>query len=304
MNDNQIEHQKSLFIEYLQIEKNVSSLTVTNYKEDLTHFLKFLQAESIDSLQQVDYAVIRVYLSMLHDQQLSRRSISRKLSCLRSFYRFLEREKLVEANPFLNIRMPKTQNPIPQFFYEEELKYLFEVSDVTTPLGKRNQALIELLYGTGMRVSECEQLNIEDIDFSLSTLLVRGKGRKERYVPFGQFAFEALNDYLNNGRSNLSSHKTEGSHRVFLNARGGPLTARGIRTILSKMVEDAALTVDIYPHKLRHTFATHLLNEGADLRSVQELLGHEHLSSTQIYTHVTKDRLRHVYMNSHPRANK
>ncbi|GGF11141.1 tyrosine recombinase XerC [Halobacillus andaensis] len=301
---NEFEHQKNLFVEYLQIEKNASSLTITNYKEDLRDFMNFLQAESMASLKQVDYSVIRVYLSQLHNKQLSRRSISRKLSCLRSFYRFLEREKLVEQNPFLNVRMPKSENPIPQFFYEEEIKYLFEVSDVTTPLGQRNQALIELLYGTGMRVSECEQLEQGDIDFSLSTLLVRGKGRKERYVPFGQFAFDALTTYLHEGRPDLQSEKTEGTSRVFLNARGGPLTARGIRTILNKMVEDAALTVDIHPHKLRHTFATHLLNEGADLRSVQELLGHEHLSSTQIYTHVTKDRLRHVYMNSHPRANK
>ncbi|MCP3026132.1 tyrosine recombinase XerC [Halobacillus sp. A5] len=304
MNDSEIKSQKNLFLEYLQIEKNASPLTITNYKEDLLHFMNFLQGEAISSLKQVDYSVIRIYLSQLHSDQLSRRSISRKLSCLRSFYRFLEREKQLNSNPFLNIRMPKTTNPIPQFFYEEELKYLFEVSDTTTSLGQRNQALIELLYGTGMRVSECEQLVFSDIDFSLSTLLVRGKGRKERYVPFGQFASEALSLYLKEGRPDLQSEKTQGTNRIFLNARGGPLTARGIRTVLNKMVEDAALTVDIHPHKLRHTFATHLLNEGADLRSVQELLGHEHLSSTQIYTHVTKDRLRHVYMNSHPRANK
>ncbi|MFC7320435.1 tyrosine recombinase XerC [Halobacillus campisalis] len=296
-------HQKELFVEYLQIEKNASSLTIEQYKNDIEGFFGFMTAENIHSLTEVDFSFIRVYLSTLHDKELSRRSISRKLSCLRSFYRFLERERYVTNNPFLNVRMPKSENPIPEFFYEEELEHLFEVSDLSSPLGQRNQAILELLYGTGMRVSECEQLEIKDVDFSLTTLLVRGKGRKERFIPFGSFAEEALKRYLKDGRNTLI--KEEGaSSRLFLNNRGGPLTARGIRTILDKMVKDAALTIDIHPHKLRHSFATHLLNGGADLRSVQELLGHEHLSSTQIYTHVTKDRLKDVYMNSHPRANK
>ncbi|MFC7061221.1 tyrosine recombinase XerC [Halobacillus seohaensis] len=301
---NELIYQKNQFVEYLQIEKNASFLTIDQYKDDIENFFSFMMSESISSLKEVDYSLIRVYLSELHSKELSRRSISRRLSCLRSFYRFLEREQLVHHNPFLNIRMPKSENPIPQFFYEEELEHLFTVSDLTTPLGQRNQALLELLYGTGIRVSECKQLEISDIDFSLTTLLITGKGRKERYVPFGQFAADALTDYIEYGRETLLSKSNNSTHNVFLNARGGPLTARGIRMILDKMVKDAALTVDIYPHKLRHSFATHLINQGADLRSVQELLGHEHLSSTQIYTHVTKDRLRNVYMNSHPRANK
>ncbi|MFD2925513.1 tyrosine recombinase XerC [Halobacillus naozhouensis] len=294
---------KRLFLEYLQIEKNASPLTVRHYGDDITAFFAFLESESIKSLEDVDYSVIRVYLTKLYEENMARKSMARKISSLRSFYRFLEREEFVKHNPFVNVKLPKKDQLIPEFFYEEELNLLFSVSDCSTALGQRNQAILELLYGTGIRVSECVQLEESHIDFSLSTLLVYGKGRKERYVPFGQFAGEALRNYLSHARP-LLVKKARPVEKLFVNAKGGPLTARGVRLILDKMVKEAALTVDIHPHKLRHSFATHLLNAGADLRSVQELLGHEHLSSTQIYTHVTKDRLQQVYMNSHPRANK
>ncbi|UOR12734.1 tyrosine recombinase XerC [Halobacillus amylolyticus] len=294
---------KQLFLEYLQIEKNASPLTVSHYAEDIDAFLLFMESEALTKLQDVDHPFIRVYLSKLHEK-LSRRSIARKVSCLRSFYRFLEREEIVKQNPFINVRLPKSEHPIPDFFYEEELAQLFSVSDSSTPLGQRNQAILEVLYGTGIRVSECVHLEEKHIDFSLTTMLVYGKGSKERYVPFGKLAEEALTHYIKEARPKLLKNQAQPTEKLFVNAKGGPLTARGVRTILNKMVKEAALTVDIHPHKLRHSFATHLLNEGADLRSVQELLGHEHLSSTQIYTHVTKDRLRQVYMGSHPRAKK
>ncbi|MBH0229262.1 tyrosine recombinase XerC [Halobacillus yeomjeoni] len=297
------ETYKQLFIEYLQIEKNASPLTVSQYSKDIDLFGDFLKAEGI-SLLECEYANVRLFLSKLHTEQLSRRSVSKKISSLRSFYRFLDREEFIKQNPFVNVSMPKSDHKIPEFFYEEELKQLFTVSDLHDPLGQRNQAIIELLYGTGIRVSECTGIELPDLDLSLETLLVHGKGNKERYVPFGQFAARALRRYIEDGRTQLAAKGKTPTNRLFLNARGGPLTARGLRLILNKMVEQAALTVDIHPHKLRHTFATHLLNEGADLRSVQELLGHEQLSSTQVYTHVTKDRLQQVYMNSHPRANK
>ncbi|MYL33132.1 tyrosine recombinase XerC [Pontibacillus yanchengensis] len=297
-----IQKERQAFIEYLQIEKNASSNTIQFYEYDLNAFLEFLNKEGITSLFDVDYAVIRIFLTELYDRQLSRRSVSRKLSSLRMFYRFLEREGKIEFNPFLNISLPKMNKPIPEFLYEEELEKLFHVSDLNTSLGKRNQAILELLYATGMRVSECVKLSIENIDFSLGTLLVQGKGRKERYVPFGSFAQEALSDYISNGRNKLLAKSNHATQHVFLNAKGTPLTDRGVRKVLDQMVQKAALTIHLHPHKLRHTFATHMLNEGADLRSVQELLGHEHLSSTQIYTHVTKDHLRKIYNNSHPRA--
>ncbi|KGX88458.1 tyrosine recombinase XerC [Pontibacillus litoralis] len=297
-----VQQDRIAFLEYLQIEKNASPFTIECYVKDLAEFLAFLEKEKLYSPYDVDYSVIRIFLTELYEKQLSRRTVSRKLSSLRTFYRFLEREGKVDSNPFMQVSLPNSNKPIPKFLYSEELEKLFHVNDLSTPLGARNQALLELLYATGMRVSECVNLHMKDIDLSLGTVLVKGKGRKERYIPFGRFAQIALEEYLENGRVTLLMKSNLETDRIFLNAKGTPLTDRGVRIILNKIVQKAALTIDLHPHKLRHTFATHMLNEGADLRSVQELLGHEHLSSTQIYTHVTKDRLRTIYNKSHPRA--
>ena len=289
------------FIEYMQIEKSASKLTIQAYHKDLEQFYKFLQAEDIKSWQDVHYGVIRHYLTLLYENGLSKRSVTRHLSSLRSFYHFLMRESVVEHNPFKQVQLPKAEKAIPEFFYEEELEPLFTISDIHTPLGQRNQVIIELLYAAGLRVTELIQIKKEDIDFQLETLYVLGKGNKERYVPFGRKAAEALKTYLEGGREELMK-KVEEHQFLLVNQNGRPITARGVRHILNKMMEDAAMTQNIYPHKLRHSFATHLLNNGADLRSVQELLGHSKLSSTQIYTHVTKDRLSQIYRSAHPRA--
>ncbi|XKF65771.1 tyrosine recombinase XerC [Virgibacillus necropolis] len=291
------------FMEYLQIEKNASPYTVKYYLNDLETFGQFLNGEAIEDLSDVDHRTVRVLLTSLYDRKLSRRTVSRLISSMRSFYRFLEREGKVTNNPFLQVTLPKATKPIPGFMYKEELEKLFEVNDMSDPLGQRNQALLETLYATGIRVSECQGLLLQDIDFTIGTMLIRGKGRKERYVLFGRFSEIALETYLNDGRKTLLEKSNAATNAVFLNAKGNPLTVRGMRLILTKMVEKASLTIHVHPHKLRHTFATHMLNEGADLRTVQELLGHESLSSTQIYTHVTKDQLRKVYMKAHPRAN-
>lgn len=291
-----------MFIEYLQIEKNASPYTIEYYENDLKVFYSFLQSEGIQFMKDIDQRVVRLFLTQLYERKLSRRSVSRTISCLKSYYKFLERENCVHNNPFISITLPRADKPIPGFLYEEELQKLFAVNDLTDPLGQRDQAIIEVLYATGIRVSECQGLRLEDVNFSIGSMFVKGKGRKERYVLFGQFAEDALKMYINDGRKKLLQKSNATHSSVFLNSQGRALTTRGIRFILQKMVEKAALTVHVHPHKLRHTFATHMLNEGADLRTVQELLGHENLSSTQIYTHVTKDYLRNVYMNSHPRA--
>ncbi|TXL68115.1 tyrosine recombinase XerC [Cerasibacillus terrae] len=291
-------------MEYLQIEKNASPYTLRFYEDDLDSFFSFLKEENLHDLRDINQHDIRIFLTNLYNKKLSRKTVSRMLSCLRSFYRFLEREAIVPDNPFIHVSLPKEEKRIPSFLYEEELEKLFKVSDLTTPLGQRNQALLELLYATGIRVGECVNLHVDDIDFSIGTIFVTGKGNKERYVPFGTFAEEALRMYLHDGRLKLLEKTSISTDYLFVNARGRPLTDRGMRLILDKLVEKASLTINIYPHKLRHTFATHMLNAGADLRTVQELLGHENLSTTQIYTHVTRDYLRNVYMNSHPRANK
>ncbi|HEY4600136.1 MAG TPA: tyrosine recombinase XerC [Cerasibacillus sp.] len=293
-----------MFIEYLQIEKNASPFTLKFYTDDLKTFFSFLEEEHIQDLNNLNERDIRIFLTDLYKNQLSRRTVSRILSCLRSFYRFLEREGFVSQNPFIHISLPKPEKKLPSFLYQEELEKLFHVNDLTTPLGQRNQALLELLYATGIRVGECVKLHLNDIDFDIGTIFVTGKGNKERYVPFGTFAADALKRYIEDGRITLLEKAKSKTDCLFLNARGQPLTDRGIRLILNEMVNKTSLTINVYPHKLRHTFATHMLNAGADLRTVQELLGHEHLSTTQIYTHVTKDYLRHVYMNSHPRAKK
>ncbi|CQR47709.1 Tyrosine recombinase XerC [Paraliobacillus sp. PM-2] len=290
------------FRSYLQIEKNASPYTIDFYIKDIEAFFQFLYIEGITQLNEIDHQTVRLYLSYLYNESLARCSVSRKISSLRSFYLYLERESIVCDNPFMQIVLPKDKHRIPNFLYEEEIEKLFFISDLSTPLGQRNQAILEIMYATGIRVSECTNLTLDAIDFDLQTILVLGKGRKERYVPFGSFAAKALIDYINVGRKQLLKKSNLKTEALFLNAKGTPITSRGIRLILNKMVDEAALTIKLHPHKLRHSFATHMLNAGADLRSVQELLGHEHLSSTQIYTHVSKDRLRSIYMDSHPRA--
>jgi integrase/recombinase XerC len=288
------------FTEYLQIEKNYSTYTIEHYRHDIEELYVFMKEQGLNSLEVIEYFDARLFLTSLYEKKLSRASVSRKISSLRSFYRFLNREKLVMANPFSFVAKPKKEQKLPQFFYEEEIEAILVACEGDKPLQIRNRALFELLYATGVRVSECANVQMKDIDFSLSTVLVKGKGSKERYIPFGSFAQDALKDYLNESRPKLL--KGHNHSNVFVNHRGGALTPRGIRHILNKIIESASLTGKIHPHMLRHTFATHLLNNGADLRTVQELLGHAHLSSTQVYTHVTKEHLRKTYLAHHPRA--
>jgi integrase/recombinase XerC len=290
-----------MFKEYLQIEKNYSKYTIEHYQHVIGDFFLFMTEQAIFDAKDVQYSDARLYLTKLFEQKLSRKTVAKKISCLRSFYKFLLREKLVEENPFALVIIPKSEKRLPEFFYEDELIQLFRSCETETLLGIRNKALLEILYATGIRVSECCDIRLNDLDFYLSTVLVRGKGNKERYIPFGSFAKDSLLVYINNSRNKLLTNKN--SHDVlFVNHRGGPLTARGVRKILNGLIEKSALNGKIHPHMLRHTFATHLLNNGADLRSVQELLGHAFLSSTQIYTHVTKEHLRKTYMSHHPRA--
>ena len=288
------------FIKYVQVERNFSVHTVREYEADLKQFLAFLESEGVQSLADVEYIHARLYVTKLYDNNMARTSISRKISSIRSFFRYLNREVELDDAPFLSLYHPKKEGRLPNFFYEEELQQLFVASSGDDDKSIRNMAILELLYATGIRVSECVSIELDQIDFSYSILRVMGKGRKERIVPFGQYAHDALLKYMKEVRPKLMKNKVH--QRLFVNMRGGELTARGVRHILNEMMEEASLHSKIYPHMLRHTFATHLLNNGADLRTVQELLGHAHLSSTQVYTHVTKEHLRNTYMNAHPRA--
>ncbi|WKA53519.1 tyrosine recombinase XerC [Planococcus shixiaomingii] len=288
------------FMTYIQLEKNYSEHTVHHYKQDLAGFFLFLEEEGIQDLKEVEYLHARNYVTKLYEEKLSRTTISRKISAIRSFYRYGSREFGLSEAAFRSLYHPKKEERLPQFFYEEELEVLFKSVQGEDKLSIRNMALLELLYATGMRVSECVSIRMQDLDRSIQIVKVMGKGRKERYIPYGQFAHDALEQYIEEVRPKLMKNQTHDG--LFVNNRGDALTDRGVRHILNECMKKASVNSVIYPHMIRHTFATHLLNNGADMRTVQELLGHAHLSSTQVYTHVTKEHLRKTYLNSHPRA--
>jgi len=282
------------YLNYLTYEKRYSLHTIQSYERDLQDWAAFCQSRPT--------ADVREYLALQFERKMARASISRKLSALRSFYDFLLRVGLASSNPFAHLKGPKAAAMLPQFFYEEEISAIFEAIPIGTTLGDRNYALLELLYGTGIRVSECVGLRLSQLDLEAGTLLVHGKGGKDRYLPLGEFVVQPLGVYLKKSRPKLLKKSNIETDILFLNHLGTALTDRGVRHILKLLTTKAAKTMNLSPHKLRHSFATHLLNGGADLRSVQELLGHDHLSSTQIYTHVSKEQMKLVYDMSHPRA--
>ncbi|OIN96116.1 hypothetical protein AUJ66_07300 [Candidatus Desantisbacteria bacterium CG1_02_38_46] len=279
------------FKKYLKVEKNASDLTIKNYQVDLGQFLRFLKRDQGEiKLENVTYATIRKFPGEM-EHAYSKSSISRKVSCLRTFFKFLAREGLIPVNPARFRHLPKRGLRLPSFLSEEEVIKLLE-SPPSTHNGLRDRAIMEVLYATGIRVSELVGLNLSNVDILGGTVRVFGKGRKERIVPIGRPAIFAIGEYLKVHR---------GLSPLFLNAKGGRLTSRSVQTIINKYARIAGLK-NVTPHTLRHSFATHLLSRGADLRMVQELLGHISLSTTQIYTHITPQRLKEVYIRAHPRA--
>ncbi|EFS00282.1 tyrosine recombinase XerC [Listeria seeligeri] len=293
---------EQLFLDYLHSERNYSENTSTAYENDLIDFRRFLNEQAITEYSQVTFLDVRIYLTELKQKSFSRTTVARKISSLRSFYTFLLRENVITENPFTYVSHAKNQLRLPKFFYSEEMEALFQVVyEDNETLTLRDRVLLEVLYGTGIRVSECAGILLTDIDKTYQSILIRGKGNKERYVPFGAYAEDAITDYLDS-RIELMKHFNKTHDSLLINHYGEPLTTRGIRYCLTKIISKASLTRKIHPHMLRHTFATDLLNNGADMRTVQELLGHASLSSTQIYTHVTKEHLKSTYMKHHPRA--
>jgi integrase/recombinase XerC len=296
------------FIEHLQTLKHASPHTVRAYTEDLMQFVDFLTETrgALPTWETVTPREVRRFLAHLQQRGLARTSIGRRLSALRTFYRFLIRTGVVTHNPTAAVGFAVGETSLPEFFYESELNALWEALDPSTPAGLRDQAILELLYATGLRASELVGLDCRQIDLQSGEVQVRGKGGKDRIVLAGRASREALARYLQYGRPRLRELARPLSAgddaALFLNCRGTRLTARSVARILEKYVERAGIAKEVSPHTLRHTFATHLLDGGADLRTVQELLGHASLSSTQIYTHVTQERLRTVYDQAHPRA--
>ena len=282
------------FIRYLEIEKNYSPNTVINYRIDLEDFRD--HAVGLE-LEKIDYLALRKYLAILKEKNLSSRTIGRKLSALRSFFRFLAREGYLKNNPIRILSSPKTQKHLPQFMTEEEVARLIEsahAKNVDDERGLRDRAILETFYSTGLRISELVGLSIQDVDFISGVVKVMGKGRKERIAPIGEAAIKTLRQYLGKRKKECEA--------LFLNKSGRRLTSRGVRGIVDKYIRLLGMRQGMSPHTLRHSFATHLLNRGADLRTVQELLGHANLSTTQIYTHMTTEKLKNVYDSAHPRA--
>ena len=292
------------FILYLKLEKNASEHTISGYQTDIANFLAYTQKQQGASvgLETVNQMLIRSYLAHMKNNEYERRTIARRIAALRSFFRFLCRENVLEDNPFNTIHTPKLEKRLPEFLDESELNELLALPGQNR-LGLRDRAMLELLYATGVRVSELTGLNLYDIDFDSRFVLVYGKGAKERIVPVGRKAVAALNVYLQQSRPQLyARHRGQEHQKLFVNSNGGPLTDRSVRRILESYVARLALAKHVTPHTIRHSFATHLLDHGADLRFVQELLGHVSRSTTQLYTHITKEKLKTVYRLAHPRA--
>ncbi|MFC0136941.1 tyrosine recombinase XerC [Staphylococcus petrasii] len=294
-----MEEIQKTFLNMLKVERNFSDHTLKSYHDDLEQFNRFLNQEMLQ-LNTFEYKDARNYLSFLYSQNLKRTTVSRKISTLRTFYEFWMTQDDSIINPFVQLVHPKKEQYLPQFFYEEEMEALFKTVAKDSKKGLRDRVILELLYATGIRVSELVNIKLTDIDMSLPGVKVLGKGNKERFVPFGEFCRQSIEQYLNEFKP--VQHKTH--PYLIVNMNGDPITVRGIRYVLNDVVKRTAGVTEIHPHKLRHTFATHLLNQGADLRTVQSLLGHVNLSTTGKYTHVSNQQLRKVYLNAHPRAKK
>ena len=287
-------HYIDRFLNYLNIEKNYSSHTINNYAADLREFGAFLESRGGKDIKRIDYFLLRKFLSVLSERKLNKRTLSRKISTMKSFFKFMLRESLIKSNPASSLIYPRLDKPLPNFLTEKEIGSMLKLPKGGELLVLRDKAILEFLYSTGARVSEMVLLKKENVDFISGIAKVRGKGRKERLLPLGEPAINSLKKYVDK--------RSDSNPSLFVNKRLGTLTDRGVRDIIYKYVKKAAIVSKVSPHTFRHSFATHLLDRGADLRSVQELLGHSSISTTQVYTHLTIDSLKSVYQKAHPRA--
>lgn len=306
-----MEQLLSQFLEHLRYERNVSVHTLRNYQSDLEQFVDHLAPADLKNgkrkfpaLADIDHITIREWLATLHTAQKKKSSIARKLAALRTFFQFLVREGKIEQNPAKLVSTPRQEKKLPKHLSIEDAVRFIETPDLETDLGKRDRAMLELMYATGVRVAELTKINLGHIDFRNRLIRVTGKRRKERIVPFGEPALDALKVYLDvrDGLLNHAPVSEREPEALFLNYQGTRITTRSVGRMVDKYIRACAGKYDISPHALRHSFATHLLDSGADLRDIQELLGHARLSSTQIYTHVSMEKLIQVYDKAHPKA--
>lgn len=296
-----MEKEFNLFYNYLKIEKGYSDNTIINYTIDINEYNNYLKDNYL-SFNNINYNDLKPYLMMLHNLKYKRSTISRKISSLRTLYKYFVRENISLDNPFLLVSLPKKEKKLPSFLYANELESILEIPLIDNSLGIRNRLILELLYATGMRVGELVNIKLSDIDLSNRIIKVVGKGNKMRQVIYGKYCQEIMDLYLKDAY--LKILKDKKTDYLIINNRGDHLSERAIRYIINDIINKTSLKKHVSPHTLRHTFATHMLESGADLLIVQELLGHESLSTTQIYTHVTNERLRNIYLKTHPRARK
>ena len=294
-----MKRELSEFLDFLRYERNASAHTIAGYRRDLNQFLGYLGEKEL-ALRRVDNVHIRGFMAHLHERRLKKSTLARKLAAVRSFYQFGVKKKWVPENPAKVVATPKQEKHIPSFLSEEEMVNFLEVPPSRRPLDLRDKAVLELLYATGIRVGELVGMNLEDVSFTERLVRVRGKGKKERLVPFGRVAEEQLREYRT-ARTQLLQERI-GEKAMFVNYQGGRITSRSVERIVDKYIRQTAVKRKISPHSLRHSFASHLLSRGADLRVIQELLGHESLATTQKYTHLDLGRLMEVYRKSHPRS--
>ena len=289
------------FIHYLVVERRLADNTVVSYKRDLNKYLHYLTiVENIHSFNDVTRIHIIHFLEHLKDTGNSSKTLARNIASIRSFHQFSLREKAVDQDPTIHIETPRSERKLPKVLSLPEVEALLDAPQISTVFGVRDKAMLELLYATGIRVSELINLNIVDVHLTMGFIRCIGKGNKERIVPLGRVATEAIQKYVETGRPELLKRKK--SDALFLNHHGNRISRQGFWKNLKKITADAKIQKQLTPHTLRHSFATHLLENGADLRAVQEMLGHADISTTQIYTHVTKARLKDVYKQYHPRA--
>nr|WP_244325374.1 site-specific tyrosine recombinase XerD [Dolosigranulum pigrum] len=290
------------YIIYLKIERGLSANTVTSYKRDIEKYLTFLTEKKITQLDEVSRFEILDFLQTLRQSGAADNSIIRMVSSLRKFHQYLKRESIVSDDPMQLIDTPKKASTLPKAISPQAVEQLLEAPDTTTPLGVRDRTILELMYATGLRISELVNLKLSDMHLTMGFIQTMGKGEKERIIPLGEVASQWLDHYLDGARVYLQDQSAETSEYVFLNSRGKSLSRQGVWKKVKQLALEAGIDQNVTPHTLRHSFATHLLENGADLRMVQELLGHADISTTQIYTHITKTRLKQVYSDYHPRA--
>lgn len=284
------------FLIYLENEKNYSELTIISYRKDLMEFYTFINEKNLCDVSRVD---VKLYLKVLFDHDNKSSTVSRKISCLKSFFKYMKERDYVSVNVVSSIRYPKREKSLPKFVHYNELENMLLVSK-NGEFGERNNLIIELMYSSGVRVSELVNIKISDIDFSNKRIRIMGKGSYERFVFFGDYASEALEKYIN-GKRREQTRKKENEF-LFLNKNNDKISTRGIAKVIDNIIRETSIKTKVSPHTLRHTFATHLLDNGCDLRSVQEMLGHKNINTTEVYTHITSEKLKDVYFKSHPRG--